>query len=64
MPELFVDLIGEFVAEGENAVGYDFSAEDEVVWLPTSQIEKVEPMGNGVFTVTIPEWLALERGLI
>ncbi len=38
----------------------------DAVWLPLSQIEQ-EPPENGLAgygTVTLPEWLALERGLI
>lgn len=36
----------------------------KAVWLPLSQIE-IEPTGvSGIETVTLPEWLALEKGLI
>ena len=33
------------------------------VWLPKSQIES-EPIGKNLFTVTLPEWLAIEKGLV
>jgi hypothetical protein len=34
------------------------------VWLPRSQIE-IEPMKKaGIVEVTLPEWLAQEKGLI
>lgn len=37
---------------------------EKAVWLPKSQIE-VDPPGNiGVKTVTMPRWLAEEKGLI
>ena len=33
------------------------------VWLPKSQIEFVE-LGQSIVEVTMPEWLALDKGLI
>lgn len=36
---------------------------EKAVWLPLSQIE-VDMRGNGVAVIAIPEWLALEKGLI
>ena len=37
--------------------------DDEAVWLPLSQIEVLKrPKGQAV--VTLPEWLAHEKGLI
>lgn len=35
----------------------------KAVWLPLSQVE-VEPKGNGIVEVTMPNWLAMEKGLI
>lgn len=32
-------------------------------WLPLSQVE-VEDKGGGLVEVTLPEWLATEKGLI
>lgn len=32
-------------------------------WLPQSQIS-IERHGDGTATVTMPEWLAIERGLV
>lgn len=34
----------------------------EPVWLPKSQIE-VDPGATGVAWVTLPKWLAVEKGL-
>jgi hypothetical protein len=33
------------------------------VWLPLSQVE-VEENRDGTYTVTLPEWLAKDKGLI
>ncbi|WP_212525884.1 hypothetical protein [Actibacterium sp. MT2.3-13A] len=40
----------------------DSGDKDSAVWLPLSQIE-IEPE-NGFIVVTMPEWLAEEKGLI
>jgi hypothetical protein len=38
---------------------------EQAVWLPRSQIECVEVDGKpGLLDVTMPEWLAQEKGLI
>lgn len=36
---------------------------EKAVWLPLSQVEIVTKR-NGIADVTVPEWLARERGLI
>jgi len=36
---------------------------DRDIWLPNSQIELDGDVENG-FTVTLPEWLAFDKGLI
>ena len=36
---------------------------DKAVWLPKSQIE-FEEKGGDIVEVTLPEWLAIERGLV
>ncbi len=41
----------------------DDGIRDNAVWLPKSHCETA-PGENGVCVVTLPEWLALERGLI
>ena len=39
-------------------------SERDDVWLPLSQIE-IEPSGDGLTQIcTMPEWLAVEKGLI
>jgi hypothetical protein len=37
--------------------------EDDVVWLPRSQIEYTTDR-HGRTTVTLPEWLGIEKGLL
>lgn len=37
---------------------------DKAVWLPKSQVEFVAKSGSDVIEVTLPEWLATERGLV
>lgn len=37
---------------------------DKAVWLPKSQVEFVQKPGSDVIEVTLPEWLATERGLV
>jgi hypothetical protein len=48
--------------DGRNILFQDF--EDSKVWLPKSKVFKTEINDKGGFvTVTIPRWLAEERGL-
>ena len=51
-----VDLPARLLADQGKAYRFDFG--DHQVWLPKSQVE----FADGV--VTMPEWLASERGLI
>jgi len=37
---------------------------DNAVWLAKSQIELEPCEMGGIFTLTLPEWLALEKGLM
>ncbi|MBT9385512.1 hypothetical protein KM176_16680 [Pseudooceanicola sp. CBS1P-1] len=41
----------------------DDGEEANAVWLPLSQIELVRRRG-GIAIVTLPEWLAIEKGLV
>ncbi len=36
---------------------------EKAIWIPLSQCE-VEKRPNGIAVVTMPEWMALEKGLI
>jgi len=55
-----VDLVGVVYAETEKAFRFKPEDSDEPVWLPKSQVEWDETDS----TMTIPEWLATEKGLI
>ncbi len=37
---------------------------EKAIWLPKSQCERGDPKGKGVFEFTMPEWLAMDKGLI
>ena len=52
-------------AETEKAILVSATGDKaDAEWLPLSQIE-IETIGKGgVFEVTMPEWLAMEKGLI
>jgi len=52
-----VDIAGEVRARTERAI--QFFDGDTLVWLPRSQIEV-----NDDGTVTMPEWLAVDKGLV
>ena len=41
----------------------DTGDKDDAIWLPKSQIE-VDDDGHGNVTVTLPEWLATDKGLV
>ena len=41
----------------------DDGDKNKAVWLPFSQVEVVEK-GQGIVEVTVPEWLARDKGLI
>jgi RNase P/RNase MRP subunit p29 len=40
------------------------STGDEEVWIPKSQIVSRDENKDGTTTLEIPEWLAMEKGLI
>ena len=59
-----IDIDVECTARTEKAVLVHAGDKAEAVWLPLSQCE-IAPGGiPGIETVTLPEWLALEKGLI
>ena len=56
-----VDVVGELMAPFETEKAYHFSADgNETVWLPKSQCGWDEHTE----TMTMPEWLAIDKGLI
>lgn len=59
-----VDLDVQVLHETEKAVLVTADVPENGVWLPRSKIE-IEPSGiAGIFSVSLPEWLAIEKGLI
>lgn len=59
-----IDIDGAVEARTEKAVLFHTGNKEEAVWLPLSQIEIEDTGFKGIFTVTLPEWLALDKGLI
>lgn len=53
-----VDISGE--VEGETKLAYRFNDGTQVVWLPKSQCE----WDQGAKEMTMPEWLAVDKGLV
>lgn len=59
-----IDITVHLLHETERAVLVTDSTPEHGVWLPRSQIE-IEPADTGgLHVVTLPEWLAIERGLV
>lgn len=65
MKSNIIDIDVEVTARTEKAVLVHTGIKEQAVWLPLSQVE-IEPNDafDGIETVTLPEWLALEKGLI
>ena len=65
MKSNIIDIDVEVTARTEKAVLVHTGIKEQAVWLPLSQVV-IESNGafDGIETVTLPEWLALEKGLI
>ena len=64
MSNEITDLTVKVYAQTEKALQVSID-EDTKVWLPRSQIEHLgEAEESGLVDLSIPEWLALEKGLI
>lgn len=64
MPSEVVDIAVQIHAKTDRAILVsDDGDKEKAVWLPLSQIE-VEMKQGGTAEITLPEWLALEKGLI
>jgi hypothetical protein len=59
-----IDIDGAIEAKTEKAVLFHDGDKSKAVWLARSQIEIEETGVAGIVTITLPEWLALEKGLI
>lgn len=64
MKSNLIDIDVEVTARTEKAVLAHTGIKEKAVWLPLSQIEIEKSGFDGIETVTLPEWLALEKGLI
>lgn len=59
--ETDVEITAELVKETDNSVLVDYDG--DVFWLPKSKIE-YENAGSGLVYVTMPEWLAYNKGAV
>ena len=59
-----IDIDGAIEARTDKAVLFHTGNKEEAAWLPLSQIEVHETGIGGIFTVTLPEWLAIDKGLV
>jgi hypothetical protein len=64
MKSNLVDIDVQVLHETEKAALVTVDVPDNGVWLPKSQIELSETGIGGIMTMTLPEWLALDKGLI
>lgn len=54
----------EIVAETTKAWKVRTDSDHEAVWIPRSQCEVEKDEVSGIATITLPEWIAIDRGLI
>lgn len=59
-----IDIDGAIEARTDKAVLFHTGNKEEAAWLPLSQIEVDETGVPGIVTVSLPEWLATDKGLI
>lgn len=59
-----LDLDVQVLRQTEKAVLVTLDVPQNGVWLPKSEVELNETGIAGIITVTLPEWLALDKGLI
>ena len=59
---IYID--GAIEARTDKAVLFHTGNKEDAAWLCMSQIEVDETDSGGFVTVTFPEWLALDKGLI
>lgn len=59
-----IDVTVQLHHETEKAILVsDDGDRDKAVWLPLSQVE-IERKSKGIVIVTMPEWLAADKGLV
>ncbi|MGX0875948.1 hypothetical protein ACSSV4_000620 [Roseovarius sp. MBR-154] len=59
----FVSLTVQVLMETEAAVMVADADPGDAVWIPRSQVG-LQPAGQGLHHVTLPAWLARDKGLI
>jgi len=64
MKSNIIDIDGAIEHSTEKAVLFHLGDKTKAVWLPRSQIEIEDTGIGGIHTVSLPDWLALEKGLI
>jgi len=57
-----VEFCGEI--KNESDLAYMVYDGDSITWIPKSQVMKLKPVKNSDFIITIPEWLAIEKGIV
>lgn len=59
-----IDIEGRIFAETDRAIMFSTTGlSKDAEWLPKSQIE-IDNRGPAGTTVTLPEWLAIEKGFV
>ena len=58
-----IDIDVEVLARTEKAVLVHTGNKEQAVWIPLSQCELSKSGFGGIETLTLPEWLATEKGL-
>jgi len=64
MKSNLIDIDVEVVHRTEKAVLVHTGDKESAVWIPLSQCEMEPSIFGGIETLTLPESLALEKGLI
>ena len=59
-----IDITVQKMHETDAAVLVTDTTAEKSVWLPKAQIEIEASEVPGLHTVTLPEWLAIEKGLV
>ena len=62
--EDFVDIDGAIEARTDKAILFHTGDKTQAAWLPRNQIQIDDTGFPEIFTVSMPEWMALDRGLI
>lgn len=59
-----VEVDGAIEARTDKAILFHTGDKTQAVWLPRNQIQIDDTGFPEIFTVSMPEWMALDRGLI